>query len=136
MTFHLLHSQDAGNARSPFRIIEQPMGHEVEWINRFLDREYVRRLAGNTLRSYALDLLHFLRWWVSVNHTSIVGEERSTDRFLSITFDSRPAITLSPRRPPSIDAWASWSAPCATSFPIRPVPSRLGFTISIGAVHR
>ena len=45
MTFQVIHSQDAGNARSPFRVIEQPMGREVEWINRFLDREHVRRLA-------------------------------------------------------------------------------------------
>src|ERR1039458_10453121 len=51
MTFQVIHSQDAGNARSPFRIVELPTGREVEWINRFLDREYVRRLAEATLRS-------------------------------------------------------------------------------------
>jgi site-specific recombinase XerD len=38
------------------------MGGEVGWVNRFLDREWVRRLAETTLRSYAMDLLHFLRW--------------------------------------------------------------------------
>jgi hypothetical protein len=38
-TFQVIHSQDSGNARSPFRLIEQPMGREVAWGNRFLDRE-------------------------------------------------------------------------------------------------
>jgi integrase/recombinase XerD len=75
MTFQMIHSTDGGNARSPFRIIEQSTGHEVDWINRFLDRECVRRLAKNTLRSYAMDLLHFLRWWASLNQTDAIGEE-------------------------------------------------------------
>ena len=74
MTFQVVHSHAAGNARSPFRLIEQAMGREVEWVNRFLDRECVRLLAETTLRSYAMDLLHFLRWWASVNHTDAIGE--------------------------------------------------------------
>jgi site-specific recombinase XerD len=74
MTFQVIHSPDRGNAQSPFRIIEQPTGREVDWINRFLDRESVRRLAENTLRSYAMDLLHFLRWWASVNQTDAISE--------------------------------------------------------------
>jgi integrase/recombinase XerD len=75
MTFQVIHSADGDNTRSPFRVIKQPMGREVEWVNRFLDREYVRRLAETTLRSYAMDLLHFLRWWASVNHTDAVTED-------------------------------------------------------------
>jgi len=74
MTFQVIRSQDTGNARSPFGVVEQPMGREVEWVNRFLDREWLRRLADNTLRSYALDLLHFLRWWASVNHTDAINQ--------------------------------------------------------------
>ena len=74
MTFPVIHSRDADLARSPFRLLEQPMGREVEWVNRFLDREWVRRLAETTLRSYAMDLLHFLRWWASVNHTDAISE--------------------------------------------------------------
>jgi len=73
MTFQVIHSPDAG-ARSPFRVIQKPMCCEVEWINSFLDRECVRRLAETTLRSYAMDLLHFLRWWASVNHTDAISE--------------------------------------------------------------
>jgi len=74
MTFQMIHSTDGGNARSPFRIIEQSTGHEVDWINRFLDRECVCRLAKNTLRSYAMDLLHFLRWWASLNDSDAITE--------------------------------------------------------------
>ena len=44
------------------------MGREGHWIIRFLDRECVRRLAQNTLRSYAMDLPHFRRWRDSRNH--------------------------------------------------------------------
>jgi hypothetical protein len=74
MTFQVIYSRSDSNARSPFHIIEQPVGREVEWVNRFLDREWVRRLAEATLRSYAMDLLHFLRWWDSVNHTDAISE--------------------------------------------------------------
>jgi hypothetical protein len=76
MTFHLLHQTCANNnAQSPFRIIEQQTGREVAWINRFLDREWVRRLADTTLRSYALDLMYFVRWWASVHQTDAITED-------------------------------------------------------------
>src|SRR5260370_14218316 len=78
MTFQVIHASDGSHARSPFRVIEQPSGREVDWINRFLDRECVRRLAKNTLRSYAMDLLHFLRWRASLNQTDAIGEEAFT----------------------------------------------------------
>ena len=74
MTFQVIRSKEASNAQSPFRVVQQPIGREVEWINRFLDRERVRCLAETTLRSYAMDLLHFLRWWVSMNNTDAVSE--------------------------------------------------------------
>jgi len=76
MTFHLLHQTGSNNhAQSPFRIIEQQTGREVAWINRFLDRECVRRLADTTLRSYALDLMYFVRWWASVHQTDAITED-------------------------------------------------------------
>jgi len=40
MTFQVIYSPAAGNAQSPFRVVEQPIGREVDWINRFLDREW------------------------------------------------------------------------------------------------
>ena len=36
-----------------FRIVEQTTGREVDWVNRYLDVEYLRRLAPLTVRSYA-----------------------------------------------------------------------------------
>src|SRR5215467_13423349 len=103
MTFQVIHSAD-GNARSPYRIIEQPSGREVAWINRFLDREWVRRLAETTLRSYALDLLHFLRWWVGVHHTDVIAQAALTESTLLdyVAFQSgqqpRPAAASINRR--------------------------------------
>lgn len=74
MKFHVIYQRTAGNGQSPVRVVEQTTGDEVGWINRYLDREYVRRLAGTTLRIYAHELLHFLRWWESVHHTAGIAE--------------------------------------------------------------
>ena len=113
------------------------MGREVEWVNRFLDREYVRRLAETTLRSYAMDLLHFLRWWASVNHTDADHTKApSVPRFCWTTCDSKPASIPNPRPLPSTVASASLSARCATSSQMQSAPSRQGFTICIGGVRR
>jgi hypothetical protein len=73
MIFKVIHQPNAG-ARSPFHVVETQTGREVEWVNHFLDRECVRCLANATLRSYAMDLLHFLRWWTSVNHADAIAE--------------------------------------------------------------
>ena len=74
MTFQVIH-QPNGGARSPFHLVETQTGREVEWVNRFLDREYARCLAETTLRAYAMDLLHFLRWWATAQGTDTVTEE-------------------------------------------------------------
>jgi site-specific recombinase XerD len=69
MKFHIVHQPTASLARSPFRIVEQTTGREVDWVNRYLDLECLRRLAPLTIRSYAHVLLHFIRWWESLHHT-------------------------------------------------------------------
>src|SRR5437879_1284595 len=73
MKFRLIHQQASNNAQSSVRVAEQT-GREVGWINRYLDRESVRRLANTTLRTYAHNLLHFVRWWESVHHTGDIKE--------------------------------------------------------------
>jgi integrase/recombinase XerD len=104
VTFHLVHRHDLNPAQSPYRIVQQEAGREVPWINRFLDRECVRRLAETTLRSYALDLLHFLRWWFVVHHTDAVVEAALTESTLVdyVRFQSgqqpRPAAATINRR--------------------------------------
>ena len=70
------------SSRSPVRIIEQSTGREVDWVNRYLDREYVRRLADRTLRLYALNLLHFVRWWAGIHGTGDVSERALTESTL------------------------------------------------------
>jgi len=74
MTFRVLERHDLENARSPFRVVQED-GREVAWVNHFLDRQRVRGVVDSTLRSYAHDLLHFLRWWVDVNQTTAITEE-------------------------------------------------------------
>jgi site-specific recombinase XerD len=74
MTFQVIR-QPRGDARSPFHIVETATGREVEWANRFLDRGNARCLAETTLRAYAMDLLHFIRWWSSARQTDTVAEQ-------------------------------------------------------------
>jgi integrase len=82
MKFQVIYRQGSGTAQSPVRIIEQPAGREIGWVNRFLDREYVRRLADTSLRLYAHNLLHFVRWWADLHHTGEVRESDLTESTL------------------------------------------------------
>jgi integrase/recombinase XerD len=82
MKFRVVHQPTANHARSSYRIIEQTTGREVDWINRYLDQECLRRVADLTLRSYAQHLLHFLRWWESVHHTDAITQDALTESTL------------------------------------------------------
>jgi integrase/recombinase XerD len=82
MKFCVIDQRISNDAQSPVRVVEQTTGWEVGWINRYLDREYVRRLAGGSLRIYAHNLLHFIRWWDSVHHTAAVAAEDLTESTL------------------------------------------------------
>jgi integrase len=75
MSYELIYRVDLGNAQSPFRVIAQPTGREVGWINRFLDQCCVRSLAWHTLRGYAFTLTHFVRWWAGRHATDEVTEQ-------------------------------------------------------------
>lgn len=81
MKFHVLLRRDLENACSPFRVV-QSNGSEVEWVNRLLDQQRVRGVAETTLRSYAYDLLHFLRWWVQGEHSTAITEKALTEATL------------------------------------------------------
>jgi hypothetical protein len=82
MKFGVIRCPTANPAQSPFRIIERTTKHEVEWANRFLDRECLRRVTNATLYGYAYHLLHFIRWWVSVQHTDVITESALTESTL------------------------------------------------------
>jgi integrase/recombinase XerD len=81
MKFRILY-QTSNNTQSPVRIVEEKTKREVGWTNRYLDREYVRRLGDRTLRTYAHSLLHFVRWWESIHHTGDVVEQELTESTL------------------------------------------------------
>ena len=78
MRYRAIQKQGLSPAHSPFRVVAQT-GREVAWINRYLDQQRVRGVADSTLRSYAHDLLHFLRWWAGVNHTSTITTQALTE---------------------------------------------------------
>ncbi len=82
MRFHVIRPYAPNPAQSPFRVVEHETRQEVGWVNRYLDREYVRRLADTTLRAYAYSLLHFVRWWESLHHTAEVAEADLTESTL------------------------------------------------------
>jgi integrase/recombinase XerD len=82
MKFRVLHQVITNKAQSPFRVVEQTTNREIEWINRYLDHEFIRRVSDVTLRSYAHELLHFLRWWESVHHTDAIARGDLTNSIL------------------------------------------------------
>jgi site-specific recombinase XerD len=82
MKFRVIRQPAPSGAHSPMRVIEQDTGREVAWINRYLDREHVRRLADKSLCSYAHSLLHFVRWWESVHHTGDISQLDLTESTL------------------------------------------------------
>jgi site-specific recombinase XerD len=82
MSYELIYRVDLGSAQSPFRVVAQPTGREVGWINRFLDQCCVRGLAWHTLRGYAFALLQFVRWWVDRHSTDEVTEQALTSSSL------------------------------------------------------
>jgi site-specific recombinase XerD len=83
MKFRVIFREASGTAQSPVRIVEQSTGHEIGWVNRYLDREYVRRSADKTLQAYAYNLLHFVRWWASIHRTGDVQKGDLTEATLS-----------------------------------------------------
>ena len=99
-------------------------GSTATWIS-----EYVRRLADTTLRSYAHELLHFLRWWESVHHTDAVTERcaHRIDLARLCAIPVQPATASLPA-PPSTAAWPSSIVPCASPFPTLPARSLPAFS--------
>src|SRR5262252_4174916 len=99
MKFRIIYPQSSNNALSPMRVIEQTTGREVGWINRYLDREYVRRLADTTLRTYAYHLLHFVRWWEKVHHTADIRAADLTEStlldYLRFQSSAQPRLSAS-----------------------------------------
>jgi site-specific recombinase XerD len=92
--FRVAQQHGLSNAHSPFRVVEQS-GREVEWVNRYLDQQRVRGVADSSLRSYAHDLLHFLRWWAAVHRTSAITKQTLSEStfldYIRFQVNSNPA---------------------------------------------
>src|SRR6516165_4756085 len=127
MKFCVIYQQTSHNAQSPVRVVEQATGRGVSWINRYLDREYVRRLANTTLCTYAYNLLHFIRWWERVHPTGDIREGDLTESTLLdyVRFQSGQQ----PRPSPSIinDRVAVADRAIRNEFPDAPCQIARGF---------
>jgi site-specific recombinase XerD len=53
---------------SPYRLLDD-RGHELTWVNQFLDAQKLRQLSLRSLRVYAYDLLHLARWFQNTRHS-------------------------------------------------------------------
>jgi hypothetical protein len=127
MKFCVIYQQTSHNAQSPVRVVEQTTSRGVSWINRYLDREYVRRLADTSLRTYAHNRLHFVRWWKSVHYTGDIREGDLTESTLLdyVKFQSGQQ----PRPSPSIinDRVAVVDRAIRNEFPDAPCQIARGF---------
>ena len=130
MKFRVIREKTASGAHSPIYVIEQDTGTGVGWINRYLDREYVRRLANKSLYSYAHSLLHFVRWWDSVHHTGDIAEADLTESTLLDYLHSSLASNHRHLRPLLTTEWPVPIAPSVTSSPMLPVKPHPAFTRS------
>jgi len=127
MKFRVICQKTSSGALSPIQVVEQSTAKGVAWINRYLDREYVRRLAHKSLLTYAHSLLHFVRWWESVHHT---GEISAADLTESTLFDY--LRFQSSRQPPSSATTINDRVACAdrairNQFPDAPCQVAHGF---------
>lgn len=101
MIFRVVQSTTVNNAQSPFRVVDESE-HEVPWANRFLDRQRIRGVADTTLRSYAYDLLNFLRWWAGT-HGSILMDEGSVSESTLLEYIRFQVAQNPPPAPASVN---------------------------------
>ena len=137
MTYELVYRVGLGNAQSPFRVVTQPEGREVAWVNPFLDQCMVRGLAWHTLRGYAFSLTNFIRWWVECHATEEVTEQALGDsslldylRYLSGQ-EPRPAANTINKHIWVAERVLRCLFPAAAPQPLRPP-----FTTSCAVRHR
>ena len=133
MKFRVIKQKNSSDAHSPIQVIEQDTGGGVRWINDYLDREYVRRLADKSLYSYAHSLLHFVRWWRAFTTPATSRRPTSLNRPCSITCDSSPVSNLRFLPPPLTTASLPSIAPSATSSPTRPASCRARLSSALPA---
>jgi integrase len=108
-------------------VVEQSTGKGVGWINRYLDRDYVRRLANTSLYSYANNLLHFVRWWEGVHHTGDISKDGLTESTLLDYVRFQSSLQPPPSAPTINDRVACADRAIRNEFPDAPCQAAHGF---------
>jgi len=127
MKFRVVHQKTPSGAYSPYQVVEQSTGKGVGWINRYLDRDYVRRLANTSLYSYANNLLHFVRWWESVHHTGDISKDDLTESTLLDYVRFQSSLQPPPSAPTINDRVACADRAIRNEFPDAPCQAAHGF---------
>ena len=127
MKFRVIRQPAPSGAHSPIRVIEQNTAREVAWINRYLDREHVRRLADKSLYSYAHSLLHFVRWWESVHHTGDISQQDLTESTLLDYLRYQSSLERRPSASTINDRIATADRAIRNQFPNAPCQVAHGF---------
>jgi len=127
MKFRVVHQKTPSGAHSPYQVVEQSTGKGVGWINRYLDRDYVRRLANTSLYSYANNLLHFVRWWESVHHTGDISKDGLTESTLLDYVRFQSSLQPPPSAPTINDRVACADRAIRNEFPDAPCQAAHGF---------
>ena len=76
----------------PYRVLDG-QGHEIAWVNDFLDAQYIRQLSPRSLRAYAYDLLHFARWFQSQQQTLSAITESTLLEYVRHQLNQQPQPT-------------------------------------------
>ena len=127
MKFRVVHQKTLSGAHSPYQVVEQSTGKGVGWINRYLDRDYVRRLANTSLYSYANNLLHFVRWWEGVHHTGDISKDGLTESTLLDYVRFQSSLQPPPSAPTINDRVACADRAIRNEFPDAPCQAAHGF---------
>lgn len=127
MKFRVIHQKTPSGSHSPYQVVEQSTGKGVGWINRYLDRDYVRRLANTSLYSYANSLLHFVRWWESVHHTGDISKDDLTESTLLDYVRFQSSLQPPPSAPTINDRVACADRAIRNEFPDAPCQAAHGF---------
>jgi integrase len=127
MNFRVIRQKTPSGIHSPYQVAEQPACRGVGWINRFLDREYVRRLADKSLYSYAHSLLHFVRWWESVHHTGEISRADLTESTLLDYVRFQSSLDPAPSASTINDRVACADRAIRNEFPDAPCQAAPGF---------
>ena len=92
MKLTLTHQPAVEAGACPYRVLDD-QGHEIVWVNHFLDAQHARQLSPRSLRAYAYDLLHFARWFQSQRQTLFEVTESTLLSYVRYQLNQQPQPT-------------------------------------------